>query len=128
MVKPVVPVPVTAIEAPASKPKRNSRRKKANPPEPKLETMLWAAVDKLRGHINAAEYKHLVLGLDFLKYIYYAFEEHSKHLKQQISDPASELCLDKSLDRYATHEDRAEYAAAINYWVPQQAGWAYPLS
>jgi type I restriction enzyme M protein len=120
MVKPVVPVPVTAEEAPASKPKRNSRRKKANPPEPKLETMLWAAVDKLRGHINAAEYKHHVLGLIFLR-ISDAFEEHRKHLEQQISDPASEPCIDKSLDRYATLEDRAEYTAASNFWVPQEA-------
>ena len=41
--------------------------------EPKLETTLWAAEDKLRGHMDAAEYKHVVLGLIFLKYISDAF-------------------------------------------------------
>jgi type I restriction-modification system DNA methylase subunit len=47
--------------------KTRTSRRKANAPEPKLETMLWAAADKLRGHMDAAEYKHVVLGLIFLK-------------------------------------------------------------
>jgi len=40
-----------------------------------LESKLWAAADKLRGHLDAAEYKHVVLGLIFLKYISDAFQE-----------------------------------------------------
>jgi type I restriction enzyme M protein len=46
-----------------------------------FEQKLWAAADKLRGHLDAAEYKHVVLGLIFLKYISDAFEEQYKAFK-----------------------------------------------
>jgi len=105
--------------------KTRSSRKKANAPEPKLEALLWAAADKLRGHMDAAEYKHVVLGLIFLKYISDAFNEHRKNLEAQISDPANELYIEKPSDRYATLEDRDEYTAANIFWVPQEARWAY---
>jgi type I restriction-modification system DNA methylase subunit len=58
--------------------KRAVKNKKANGAEPKLETTLWAAADKLRGHMDAAEYKHVVLGLIFLKYSESALEFHSR--------------------------------------------------
>jgi type I restriction enzyme M protein len=45
-----------------------------------FEEKLWQAADKLRGHMDAAEYKHVVLGLVFLKYISDAFEEHRQKL------------------------------------------------
>ena len=105
--------------------KTRSARKKANATEPKLEALLWAAADKLRGHMDAAEYKHVVLGLIFLKYISDAFEEHRKNLEGQISDPSSELYIDKPPDRYTTLEDRDEYTAANIFWVPQEARWAF---
>ena len=105
--------------------KKRSSKKRANAVEPKLESLLWAAADKLRGHMDAAEYKHVVLGLIFLKYISDAFDEHRKNLEAQISDPANELYIDKPLDRYATLEDRDEYTAANIFWVPQEARWAY---
>jgi len=101
--------------------KTRSARKKANATEPKLEALLWAAADKLRGHMDAAEYKHVVLGLIFLKYISDAFEEHRKSLEDQFSDPANELYIDKPLDRYTTLEDRDEYTAANIFWAPQEA-------
>jgi type I restriction enzyme M protein len=75
--------------------------------------------------MDAAEYKHVVLGLIFLKYISDAFEEHRQNLEQQISDPSNELYIDKPLDRYATLEDRDEYTAANIFWVPQEARWAF---
>src|ERR1051325_9811954 len=90
-----------------------------------FEATLWAAADKLRGHMDAAEYKHVVLGLIFLKYISDAFNEHRKNLEAQISDPANELYIEKPSDRYATLEDRDEYTAANIFWVPQEARWAY---
>jgi len=111
-------------DTPVEKKKRISK-KKANAPERKLETMLWAAADKLRGHMDAAEYKHVVLGLIFLKYISDAFNEHRQTLDQQISDPSSELYIEKPMDRYATLEDRDEYTAANIFWVPQEARWAF---
>jgi type I restriction enzyme M protein len=48
-----------------------------------FEEKLWAAADKLRGHMDAAEYKHVVLGLIFLKYISDAFGEQHSHLLKE---------------------------------------------
>src|SRR5262245_56887178 len=74
-----------------------------------FEEKLWLAADKLRGSMDAAEYKHVVLGLVFLKYISDAFEEHrSRLLRQAGADP----------------EDRDEYAADNVFWVPPEARWS----
>ena len=121
----VIPVAIEDDERTSPPEKKKRKGKKVNAVEPKLETMLWAAADKLRGHMDAAEYKHVVLGLIFLKYISDAFEEHRQNLEQQISDPSSELYIEKPVDRYATLEDRDEYTAANIFWVPQEARWAY---
>jgi type I restriction enzyme M protein len=75
-----------------------------------FEQTLWESADKLRGHLDAAEYKTVVLGLIFLKYISDAFEVlHSKLTaqKSQGADP----------------EDRDEYIAERVFWVPQEARW-----
>lgn len=77
-----------------------------------FEATLWAAADKLRGHMDAAEYKHVVLGLIFLKYISDAFQE--KH---------DQLAATAETD-YTDPEDRDEYQAANIFWVPKEARWA----
>ncbi len=73
-----------------------------------FEEKLWAAADKLRGHMDAAEYKHVVLGLVFLKYISDAFQERFEALKS---------------DKHADPEDRDEYTAENVFWVPKPARW-----
>lgn len=73
-----------------------------------LEAKLWATADKLRGHMDAAEYKHVVLGLIFLKYISDAFQELYNRLAQ---------------DEYADPEDRDEYLAENIFFVPEDARW-----
>ena len=75
-----------------------------------IEQKLWAAADKLRGNLDAAEYKHVVLGLIFLKYIFDAFEEQHAKLVAEESDGAD-----------PEHPD--EYRAARVFWVPKQARW-----
>ena len=63
-------------------------RKTANGKEPLgFEEKLWAAADKMRGHMDAAEYKHVVLGLIFLKYISDAFQERYDALLKRASTP-----------------------------------------
>ena len=57
--------PIKITTAPYQDKKKRSKKKKASGPEPKLETTLWAAADKLRGNMDAAEYKHVALGLIF---------------------------------------------------------------
>lgn len=75
-----------------------------------FEATLWATADKLRGNLDAAEYKHVVLGLIFLKYISDAFEEKHAALKK---------------DKDANPEDRDEYIAENIFWVPPEARWTY---
>jgi type I restriction enzyme M protein len=72
---------------------------------------LWAAADKLRGHLDAAEYKHVVLGLIFLKYISDAF--------QALHDDLSA----RAAADYTDPEDRDEYLAQNVFWVPVEARW-----
>lgn len=74
-----------------------------------FEKKLWAAADKLRGNMDAAEYKHVVLGLIFLKYISDAFDQLHAQL---VDDPEADA------------EDRDEYQAKNIFWVPLQARWA----
>ena len=63
-----------------------------------LKKTLWAAADKLRSSMDAAEYKHLVLGLIFLKYISDAFDERRAQLQAAFADPAHELHLPDTAD------------------------------
>ena len=75
------------------------------------EAELWAMADTLRGSMDAAEYKHVALGLIFLKYISDAFEEqHARVLAEWGSEAA---------------EDRDEYIAENIFWVPPGARWAH---
>ena len=75
------------------------------------EAELWAMADALRGSMDAAEYKHVVLGLIFLKYISDAFEERHTAVLNKWGGEAA--------------EDRDEYTAENIFWVPQEARWAH---
>jgi type I restriction enzyme M protein len=88
-----------------------------------FEATLWAAADKLRGHMDAAEYKHVVLGLIFLKYISDAFEERRVMLEKERGDPKSEWYVAEPQARYRTLEDRDEYQSVNVFWVPKEARW-----
>jgi type I restriction enzyme M protein len=75
-----------------------------------IEQKLWQAADKLRNNMDAAEYKHVVLGLIFLKYISDAFEEKHTNLEA---------------NKYADAEDKDEYLAENIFWVPKEARWSF---
>ena len=85
--------------------------------EEPIEKQLWKAADKLRKNIDAAEYKHIVLGLIFLKYISDAFDELYEKLKQGEGDFAG-----------ADPEDKDEYKAENVFFVPETARWSYLLT
>jgi type I restriction enzyme M protein len=78
-----------------------------------FEATLWATADKLRGNLDAAEYKHVVLGLIFLKYISDAFAERHAALTAEQARTG------------ADPEDRDEYLAENVFWVPPEARWSY---
>ncbi|KAF5414031.1 MAG: hypothetical protein C5S38_05200 [Candidatus Methanophagaceae archaeon] len=82
--------------------------------EEPLEKQLWKAADKLRKNIDAAEYKHIALGLIFLKYISDAFEGLYQRLQKGEGDYAG-----------ADPEDRDEYKAENVFFVPEIARWSY---
>jgi type I restriction enzyme M protein len=88
-----------------------------------LEKTLWTAADKLRANMDAAEYKHVVLGLIFLKYISDAFEARHEQLNQELSDPQNAFYVAEPEARYGTLEDRDEYTAENVYYVPKDARW-----
>ncbi len=79
-----------------------------------FEQKLWLAADKLRSNMDAAEYKHVVLGLIFLKYISDSFEEHHAKLIAGEGEYAG-----------ANPEDPDEYRAENIFWVPPAARWTY---
>jgi type I restriction enzyme M protein len=87
-----------------------ARQKNASAPLA-FEAQLWAAADALRNNMDAAEYKHVVLGLIFLKYISDAFEAKHAELEAQNAQGADP-------------EDPDEYRASSIFWVPKEARWA----
>ncbi len=76
-----------------------------------FENKLWEMADKMRGHMDSGEYKHVVLGLIFLKYISDAFQGKYDALAATAESD------------YTDPEDRDEYAAANIFWVPKEARW-----
>lgn len=75
-----------------------------------FEDQLWASADKLRNNMDASEYKHVVLGLIFLKYVSDTFMEKHEELMEDDPDFA---------------EDRDEYTADGIFWVPENSRWNY---
>ena len=91
-----------------------AKAKKNNNTEEPIEKQLWKAADKLRKNIDAAEYKHIVLGLIFLKYISDAFEELFDNLKKGEGEYVG-----------ADPEDKDECKAENVFFVPENARWSY---
>jgi type I restriction enzyme M protein len=91
----------------------------------KLERTLWAAADKMRANMDAAEYKHVVLGMIFLKYISDAFEERRLKLEKDLSDPKSDWYVKETEARYQVLNDKDEYRAENVFYVPPTARWSY---
>ena len=90
-----------------------------------IKKTLWASADKLRANMDAAEYKHLVLGLIFVKYISDAFVARQTELTQRLQNPQDELYLGKATAQEiaAELEDRDYYTSENVFWVPEGARW-----
>jgi type I restriction enzyme M protein len=93
-------------------PRKTTKARRSPAANGRLEQKLWEAADALRNNMDAAEYKHVVLGLIFLKYISDAFETKHAELEAQRGEGADP-------------EDRDEYRAANIFWVPKEARWAH---
>ena len=90
-----------------------------------FEATLFQAADKLRNNLDAAEYKHVVLGLIFLKYISDTFEEKYNLLLIESANPHSELYIADETLRLQITGDRDEYIADNVFYVPEKARWTY---
>ena len=101
-----------------------------------LEKKLWNAADKLRSTLDAAQYKHTVLGLIFLKYVSDAFDIRRQELQQQLTDPAQDYYLHPqdfggtAAQQYQQTiakelEVRDYYLETNTFWVPPSARWEF---
>lgn len=99
-----------------------------------LEKKLWTAADKLRSSLDASVYKHVVLGLIFLKYVSDAFEERQNELREQFQNPAHDYFMDPAEyggagtqeyeDNLAAELEVRDYYTEKNvFWVPFEARW-----
>lgn len=115
-------------------PKRQCYDASMNPTEQlffnDLDKKMWTAADKLRSNLDAAVYKHVVLGLIFLKYVSDAFEERRSDLEAQFRDPVQDYYLDPAdypEDYEAVIVDELEvrdyYTEKNVFWVPVEARW-----
>ena len=85
-----------------------------------FKTTLWKTADKLRAQMDAAEYKHLVLGLIFLKYISDSFTRQQEKIKLMVSDPKSEYFISETPTEYESELEERDYYTQDNvFWVPQ---------
>jgi type I restriction enzyme M protein len=94
-----------------------------------FEEKMWQAADLLRNNMDPAEYKHVVLGLLFLKYIGDAFEERRETLGTAVGNSDSDYYVDDEQERQeeleALLEDRDEYTAENVFWVPRESRWSF---
>jgi len=92
-----------------------------------FENKLWEAADHLRNNMDPAEYKHVVLGLIFLKYIEDAFEAQRDALRAAVADSQSDYFVPAGPGREkelaGLLEDRDEFIAENVFWVPAEARW-----
>ena len=95
------------------------RRKKKEAPAKDFKALLWASADKLRAQMDAAEYKHLVLGLISLKYVSDTFVEQRQEVLATVSGPESDYYLgDDPADHLGALEGRGYYTRENVFWVP----------
>ena len=120
---PPAPAQPTKTKSPAKKSMTNNNASLG------FEQELWKTADLLRNNMDPAEYKHVVLGLLFLKYIEDSFEERRAELVFAVSDPTSEYYIEEEADREPESagllEDPDEYLAENVFWVPEEARWTY---
>lgn len=89
-----------------------------------FKSNLWAMADKLRNQMDPGEYKHLVLGLIFLKYISDTFQVHRNQIEKTVSDKASDYFVSEEPAEYlGALEDRDYYTKDNVFWVPAVARW-----
>lgn len=92
---------------------------------PEFENQLWKAADKLRKKVEVHQYKYIVLGLIFLRYLTYAFNERREELKRLFKDEKSSYYIEDEEMRKLALEDEDYYLEAGILYIPEEARWDY---
>lgn len=116
---------VAVIASDSERPRAARRSAKKPGTTRSLEQTLWDAADKMRGNLEAAEYKHVALGLVFLKYVSDAFEQRRRFLVEATADPDTDYFIPNPDRRAEIVESRDECTAENVFWVPEDARWEY---
>jgi len=108
--------------------KKPGRKAAANPTSSTLQDLqktLWATADKMRANMDAAEYKHIVLGLIFLKYISDSFAGRRAELERRFADARDDYYLgSEDAELLASELEERDYYKEVNvFWVPEVARW-----
>ncbi|WP_137807257.1 MULTISPECIES: class I SAM-dependent DNA methyltransferase [unclassified Pseudomonas] len=123
-----VPNEASASAEPVPLKKKSGRKAVVNPTSSTLQDMqktLWATADKLRANMDAAEYKHIVLGLIFLKYISDSFAGRRAELERRFADAGDDYYLgSEDAELLASELEERDYYKEVNvFWVPEVARW-----
>ncbi|MGI9228359.1 MAG: N-6 DNA methylase [Gammaproteobacteria bacterium] len=91
-----------------------------------IKKTLWATADKLRAQMDAAEYKHIVLGLIFLKYISDTFMQQREKVRWRVSNTSSDYFISEDPAEYEAELEERDYYTQDNiFWVPLEARWEH---
>jgi len=90
-----------------------------------FEKELWAAADRLRGNIDSSDYKHVVLGLLFLKYISDSFYQFREKLQKDLNDPKSKYYVPNKEAQVKMLEDKDLYKSEGTFYIPETARWEF---
>ena len=90
-----------------------------------IEKQLWEAADKLRGNIDSSDYKHVVLGLLFLKYISDSFYQRREKLVKDMADKKSDYYIPNESVREQELENKDLYTREQTFYIPERARWDY---
>ena len=99
------------------------RKQKQADASQSLEAVLWDSANKLRSNMDAAEYKHVVLGLIFLKYVSDVFDVRRRQLAALVEDESSDYYMPTEAARQSILESRDEYTSEGVFWVPEGHRW-----
>lgn len=100
-----------------------TRKQKQTAASQSLEAVLWDSANKLRSNMDAAEYKHVVLGLIFLKYVSDVFDVRRRQLAAFVEDESSDYYMPTEAARSSILESRDEYTSEGVFWVPEGHRW-----
>ena len=105
------------------KPRNGKSKKQAQEPQ-SLEARLWDAANRMRSSVDPGQYKHVVLGLVFLRYVSDRFQERYRQLQADLANPDSYLFADGDPEVIqGTLEDRDAYTAEGVFWIPDGHRW-----